>query len=257
ASLLLPLKFSRVRPTERPAFFSLFLEFHFAFGQRGRFFFRVVVGDLNVAQIAERLVVRQGHLAVLVDPLLAFLGLFGCRRAGRRAQRAGREVDAELLRSSQQLVVLLAYFDRRALVGEDGAVERAWILSSTRWSSFRMYMKPIVTLDSYGAPDFPLNSRTLPDTLRPAGRFWSTTNLIGESGWSATHLTSASSTSSSVAPSKTGVATGWGFSAAIGFAAIPFGPSPLAKTPCAAAQPRCVSRIWPMFIRLGTPSGLS
>src|SRR5439155_1290791 len=99
ASLLLPLKFSRVRPTERLAFFSLFLKFHFAFGQRRRFFFRVVVGDLNVAQIAERLVVRQGHLAVLVDPLLAFLGLFGCRRAGRRAQRAGREVDAELLRS--------------------------------------------------------------------------------------------------------------------------------------------------------------
>ena len=27
-------------------------------------------------------------------------------------------------------------------------------------------------------------------------------------------------------------------------------------SPCAATQPRCVSRIWPTFIRLGTPSGL-
>src|SRR5260370_684854 len=41
---------------------------------------------------------------------------------------------------------------------------------------------------------------------------------------------------SSVAPSKTAVAAFW----------------PLAWS----AQPRCVSRIWPMFIRLGTPSGL-
>ena len=29
------------------------------------------------------------------------------------------------------------------------------------------------------------------------------------------------------------------------------------KPSFAAAQPRCVSRIWPTFIRLGTPSGLS
>ena len=43
--------------------------------------------------------------------------------------------------------------------------------------------------------------------------------------------------SSSVAPSNTGV-TAW-------------------KPSFAPAQPRCVSRIWPTFIRLGTPSGLS
>ena len=66
---------------------------------------------------------------------------------------------------------------------------------------------------------------------------------------------SASSTSSSLAPSNTGVATGRGFGELIGaFGLTP--PSPSSpKTPCAAAQPRCVSRIWPMFIRLGTPSG--
>ncbi len=36
----------------------------------------------------------------------------------------------------------------------------------------------------------------------------------------------------------------------------PFGWPFSAKTPWKAAQPRWVSRIWPMFIRLGTPSGL-
>ena len=30
---------------------------------------------------------------------------------------------------------------------------------------------------------------------------------------------------------------------------------PSSNTPCAAAQPRCVSRIWPMFIRLGRRAG--
>ena len=86
-------------------------------------------------------------------------------------------------------------------------------------------------------------------------RLWSTLNLIGESGFCSAHVTSASSTSSSLAPSNTGVATGRGFGALIGaFGLTPPSPSS-AKTPCAAAQPRCVSRIWPMFIRLGTPSG--
>ena len=31
----------------------------------------------------------------------------------------------------------------------------------------------------------------------------------------------------------------------------------LMSQPCLASQPRCSSRIWPMFIRRGTPSGLS
>src|SRR5262249_31293642 len=57
---------------------------------------------------------------------------------------------------------------------------------------------------------------------------------------------------------NTGVATGCGLSAAIGLCESPLEPdSSSAKTPCAAAHPRCVSRVWPMFIRLGTPSGLS
>ncbi len=43
--------------------------------------------------------------------------------------------------------------------------------------------------------------------------------------------------SSSLAPSNTGVMA--------------------LKPSFAAAQPRCVSRIWPTFMRLGTPSGLS
>ena len=45
-----------------------------------------------------------------------------------------------------------------------------------------MYMKPIVTFDSYSWPVLPLNSRTLPETFRPAGLLWSTTNLIGDPG---------------------------------------------------------------------------
>src|SRR5881296_2664636 len=48
---------------------------------------------------------------------------------------------------------------------------------------------------------------------------------------------SCSLIAASRAPSKTGVAT-W-------------------MPRACAAQPRCVSSIWPMFIRLGTPSGLS
>src|SRR5439155_1401537 len=85
------------------------------------------------------------------------------------------------------------------------------------------------------------------EVFRPSGRFSSAWEMIGESGFCFTHWVSASSTSFSVAPSKTGLATGEG----------PFADSPFsAKTPCAAAQPRWVSRIWPMFIRLGTPSGL-
>ena len=41
-----------------------------------------------------------------------------------RAQRAGREVDAELLRGAEQLVVLLAHLDLAALLGEHVHVER-------------------------------------------------------------------------------------------------------------------------------------
>src|SRR6187549_641921 len=46
------------------------------------------------------------------------------RPARRRPQRARREVDPELLRRAQQLVVLLAHLDLLALVREDVHVER-------------------------------------------------------------------------------------------------------------------------------------
>src|SRR5712691_5118784 len=67
--------------------------------------------ELDVRQVAEGLVGRQRELAVLVDALLAFLDLLRRRLARGRPQRAGREVDAELLRGPQQLVVLLAHLD--------------------------------------------------------------------------------------------------------------------------------------------------
>src|SRR6266508_2628928 len=124
------------------------------------------------------------------------------------------------------------------VTSEYGPVLRAWILSSTRWSSFRMYMKPTVTFCSKASPVRPSNKRTFPDARRPSGRFVSTLNLTGWSGFCFVHSISASSTSTGVAPSNTGEATG-------------LGPSPpfSLKTPWKAAHPRCVSRIWPMFIR--------
>src|SRR5438105_13920331 len=119
-----------------------------------------------------------------------------------------------------------------------------------------MYMYPTVTFWSYDSPVLPLKSRTLPEVFRPAGRFLSILNLVGESLFSSAHRVSASSTSASVAPSNTGVATGDGFGRFSSWLGPGPPPLPSANTPCAAAQPRGVWRIWPMFVRLGTPSGL-
>src|SRR5207247_308241 len=80
--------------------------------------------DLDVIEVAERLVGRERELAVLVDALLALLELLGGRLPRGRAERARREVDAELLRGAEQLVVLLAHLDRLALVGAHVHVER-------------------------------------------------------------------------------------------------------------------------------------
>src|SRR2546428_204923 len=73
------------------------------------------LGDLDVLEITERLVGRHCELAVDVDPLLSFLGLLGRGLAADSAQRAGREVDAELLGGPQKLVLLLAHLDLAAL----------------------------------------------------------------------------------------------------------------------------------------------
>ena len=83
----------------------------------------VVIRDLDVVEISERLVGRQRQLAVDVDPLLSFLGLLGGRLAADGPERAGREVDAELFRGAEQLVLLLAHLDLAALVREDVDVE--------------------------------------------------------------------------------------------------------------------------------------
>ena len=69
-------------------------------------------------EILEGLLDRQRQLAVGVDDLLALLDLLACRRARRRPQRAGREVDAELFRGAEQLVVLLADLDLAAVLGD-------------------------------------------------------------------------------------------------------------------------------------------
>src|SRR5205085_5397736 len=94
-------------------------DFGFGFDRR-LFLFRA----LDVVEVAERLVGGKRQLAVLVDALLALLRLLRRRLAADRAERAGREVDAELLGGAQELVLLLAHLDLAALVGEDVHVER-------------------------------------------------------------------------------------------------------------------------------------
>jgi hypothetical protein len=79
--------------------------------------------QLDVCQVVERLVLGQRQLALLVDPLLAFFRLLGGGLPRGRAERAGRQVDAELLRGAEQLVVLLAHLHVRALLGEHVHVE--------------------------------------------------------------------------------------------------------------------------------------
>src|SRR4051794_26099335 len=81
-------------------------------------------GDLDVVEITERLVGRQCQFAVLVDALLALLGLFRGGLAADRPEGAGRQVDAELLGCAEKLVLLLAHLDLGPGVGEHVHVER-------------------------------------------------------------------------------------------------------------------------------------
>src|SRR5439155_510338 len=66
----------------------------------------------------------EGELAVFVHALLPLLRLLGGRLPRSRTERAGRQVDAELLRRAKQLVVLLAHLDVGALFREHVHVER-------------------------------------------------------------------------------------------------------------------------------------
>ena len=61
--------------------------------------------------LGELLVGGRRQLALDVDRLGALLELLGVRVARRGAQAVGREVDAELLRGAEQLVVLLGDLD--------------------------------------------------------------------------------------------------------------------------------------------------
>src|SRR5919204_1690842 len=99
---------------ERLAFFNLYVR-QICFSERpdlGLDLFLRLFGrrDLDVVEVAERLVGWERELlARLVDALLALLDLLGGRLPRGGAERARREVDAELLRSAEQLVVLLAH----------------------------------------------------------------------------------------------------------------------------------------------------
>src|SRR5690349_5061094 len=73
--------------------------------------------------LREHLVGRQRELAVGVEAVDALLDLLGAGLARGGAQGPGREVDAELLRGAQQLVVLLPDLDLAAALGEDVDVE--------------------------------------------------------------------------------------------------------------------------------------
>src|SRR5271155_3580813 len=79
---------------------------------------------------------------------------------------------------------------------EYGPVERAWILSSTRWCSFMMYIKPTVTGYGNGSPLRPSNSTALPSLLTSTSP-----SRLGSVE------ASRPCSSSSLAPSNTGVDT--------------------------------------------------
>ena len=91
-----------------------------------------------------------------------------------------------------------------------GPVERAWILSSTMWPSFRMYGYPTVMGSRNGSPVRPSKSVVLPkesswgtnsSRARSPNFSWFRLMRLRLAFW----MTSA--ISCSVAPSKTGVAT--------------------------------------------------
>src|SRR3954454_21882605 len=72
-------------------------------GQRADLLLRFLRGalaraDVDLVEVAQRLVGGERQLAVLVDALLALLDLLGRRLPRGRAERSGREVDPELLR---------------------------------------------------------------------------------------------------------------------------------------------------------------
>src|SRR2546430_8044501 len=81
-------------------------------------------GDFDAVDVLQRLVGRQQQLAALVDAILALLELLARGLARRGAERARREVDPELLRRAEQLVVLLPDLDFPAVLGDDADVER-------------------------------------------------------------------------------------------------------------------------------------
>ncbi len=69
-----------------------------------------------------------------------------------------------------------------------------------------MYMYPTVTCSSNGSPVRPLKSVILPEACSPS-RLDLSTSMRMRPSWASCHLTRALSTSATVAPSKTGVAT--------------------------------------------------
>ena len=146
---------------------------------------------------------------------------------------------------------------------------RAWIFSSTRWWSLSMYMTPTVTFWSNGSPVRPSKSTIWPergsvrlveqrvDLVLPRavehrrGHVDAPPEPLAEGddllvGEPVDELAEGlCRRRSSSAPSSA--------ARRVHFSSMNFwsrSPTPL------AAQPRCVSRICPMFMRLGTPSGL-
>src|SRR5256885_2141662 len=79
-----------------------------------------LVGALAVLELPERPVGRPRQVgAGRGRPRLALFPVLGGRLAADGAERAGREVDSELLRRAEQLVLLLPHLDLAALVRED------------------------------------------------------------------------------------------------------------------------------------------
>src|SRR5205823_8102771 len=93
-------------------------------GAHGLHVFVWLSAELDAVEVRQGLVARKRELAVLVDAVLPLVDLLRRRLPGSGAERARREVDAELLRSAEQLVVLLAHLDLAAVLRDDADVQR-------------------------------------------------------------------------------------------------------------------------------------
>src|SRR5213083_3578 len=162
--------------------------------------------------------------------LKAALSVFGRSSASRRAWCASRS--ARCCSSSRSASCFAAALRKSTT---------RWYTSRVSWERARWPSTPIPAVATSGRPPFPDGSCRRSLTIRRTVSGSSSGRRTPSCSASAAQVSPASRSSTPIsvssAPWKTGV---------------------LASKPrMRAAHPRCVSRIWPTFMREGTPSGLS